>query len=137
LDPAMMEGEETPVEFGRNFLRARNSVLSDERGLLPWEIEKYLRERVVQTDFTKASSEAFTVSMCEYVDKNIVQKLAQIRKKHGLLPGLYEGDSDDGKNGTSEIQNTITHSQHLQRGRRPSWCTLPQSTLIISLIFVA
>lgn len=92
LDPAIMEGGDVPVEFGRNWRGCQALCpASKGEGLLPWEVEEVVERELGGRRFLKCSEE-FLKSLRGFIQKEVVEKLAKAREQRGLSGGRVRGE---------------------------------------------
>ncbi|KAI9497890.1 hypothetical protein BDB00DRAFT_755731 [Zychaea mexicana] len=95
LDPMTIEGDGVPVEFERNLKHVRLTVsANDEPGLLPWQILTISEAEMEKPIWTQNCTPAFIEMTRKFVTEKIARKLANIRKKNDMLPGLAVPDED-------------------------------------------
>ncbi|KAJ3036140.1 hypothetical protein HDV00_003052 [Rhizophlyctis rosea] len=116
LDPASMEGENKPVVFQRNLQHcmALYNHPEDER-LLPWEITELVKSELGKPRFEKALSHAYLQSLTDFVQKEVVKKLVNARKAHGL-PACTEEDETTTieEEQTANLKMKVTKQQILK-----------------------
>jgi DNA-directed RNA polymerase III subunit RPC1 len=97
LDPAMMEGDECPVEFRRTLLSAMHHYPREcgEKTLLPFEILPVLDSCLNEKKMDKLCSEAFLDSMKQFMEKNLIQPIIKYRQKFSLPPAKNENEIID------------------------------------------
>ncbi|KAI8880930.1 beta and beta-prime subunits of DNA dependent RNA-polymerase [Backusella circina FSU 941] len=95
LDPMTIEGDGIPVEFTRN-LRHIKEVYPplNDRGLLPWEINYITQNETDREIWKKNCMPTFIEITHKFVNDHMANKLANIRKRHGLQSGLSIPDED-------------------------------------------
>ncbi|KAF9436386.1 hypothetical protein BGZ76_004117 [Entomortierella beljakovae] len=117
LDPAVLEGNGTPVLFDRNFASAQHMfpVTSKDIKLLPWQINKYAEETIESPKWSKNCSKEFTASLLSYVKTQISGKLLNIREAHDMMSGEHdpgeEYDDLDIDIGTSELIKKLVNTK--------------------------
>ncbi|GJN89850.1 hypothetical protein Rhopal_002839-T1 [Rhodotorula paludigena] len=90
LDPANLEGDGKPVVFERTWAHARALKLDlAEEGLLPYEINRRVREKTATPYFTNSCSEEFLKEVRDFVDEHIARKAAAYREQYGMPPALH------------------------------------------------
>ncbi|KAF7729475.1 hypothetical protein EC973_004455 [Apophysomyces ossiformis] len=95
LDPMTIEGDGVPVEFDRNLQHVKITTRAgNEPGLLPWQIMKITEEETERPIWKENCMQSFIDMVTKFVGDKVAGKLANIRKKHGLLPGLSIPDED-------------------------------------------
>lgn len=95
LDPMTIEGDGVPVEFERNLKHIRvTTPIGDDDCLLPWEINILTEQEVSRDIWQTNCTPAFIDMTRSFVEDKIAKKLANIRKQHGMLPGLSVPDED-------------------------------------------
>ncbi|KAF9349052.1 hypothetical protein BGX26_012591 [Mortierella sp. AD094] len=92
LDPAVLEGNGTPVLFDRNFVSALHMlpVARDERRMLPYQIRGYAERTVESPRWARNCSREFIASLLLYVNNHIAGKLQSIREAHGMMSGEHD-----------------------------------------------
>ncbi|KAL0083699.1 hypothetical protein J3Q64DRAFT_1748787 [Phycomyces blakesleeanus] len=95
LDPMTIEGDGIPVEFERNLKHVKICTpLNGEEGLLPWQIIKLAEDVTSQDVWTTNCMQSFIDMVLTFINDKVAGKLANLRKKHGMLPGLSIPDED-------------------------------------------
>ncbi|KAF9083486.1 hypothetical protein BGX23_011391 [Mortierella sp. AD031] len=91
LDPAVLEGNGTPVLFDRNFVSALHMlpVTADDARLLPWQIVEYVEKVVESPRWAKNCSKEFIDSLMLYVKNHIAGKLKNIREAYDMMSGEH------------------------------------------------
>ncbi|KAF9991179.1 hypothetical protein BGZ75_002806 [Mortierella antarctica] len=91
LDPAVLEGNGTPVVFERNFVSTLHilPVTKDDKRLLPWQINAYAEKAVESPRWAKNCSKEFIASVLLYVKSHIAGKLQQIREAYDMMSGEH------------------------------------------------
>lgn len=89
LDPALMEGDDVPVEFNRCLLASQNVVpiADSEKRLRANEILSFTKKVLDSREFSVCSSE-FLYQLFEFVEK-IAKKLVDYEKKYGDMYGKF------------------------------------------------
>ncbi len=104
LDPASIEGSESPVEFSRNLKHAKaihyNDSIKDY--LLPWQIIQE-KERQITSPRFKGCSDEFLKALNDFIDKSVVNTIVSSRVAHGLSSGLDKCDQWDSSRGMFTI----------------------------------
>jgi len=100
LDPASIEGSDSPVEFSRNLKHSIAFHLNDsiKEYLLPWQIIDETESQITATRF-KGCSEEFLKALKKFIDKSVVDALVSSRVAHGLPTGLDKDDRWDSNYG--------------------------------------
>ncbi|KAI8635919.1 hypothetical protein BD408DRAFT_426964 [Parasitella parasitica] len=95
LDPMTIEGDGIPVEFSRNLRHIKEITPPKiDRGLLPWEINLFAEKETQRDIWKKNCMPTFIEMVLNFVNEKMANKLAKIRKAHGLQPGLAIPDED-------------------------------------------
>ncbi|KAF9569256.1 hypothetical protein EC968_002626 [Mortierella alpina] len=91
LDPAVLEGNGTPVVFERNFISTLHilPVTKDDKRLLPWQINAYAEKAVESPRWAKNCSKEFIASVLMYVKNHIAGKLQKIREAYDMMSGEH------------------------------------------------
>ena len=89
LDPALMEGEESPIEFKRNFLSAQNQNPREltEALLLPHQILTFAEAAMQHKDYSVLPLD-FKASIMSFLRRSVAERLAKLRSDQGLLECL-------------------------------------------------
>ena len=93
LDPASIEGADSPVEFTRNLKHAISIHCGDEEKeyLLPWQILEE-KEKQLRSDRFKSCSNEFLNALHKFMEDSVVKNLVNIRIVHGLSTGLDKNE---------------------------------------------
>ncbi|KAF9919505.1 hypothetical protein FBU30_010929 [Linnemannia zychae] len=91
LDPAVLEGNGTPVLFDRNFASTLHifPVKPGETRLLPYQIVEYVEKAVKSPRWAKNCSKEFIDSLMMYVKVHIAGKLKSIREAYDMMSGEH------------------------------------------------
>ncbi|KAG0249377.1 hypothetical protein BG011_009370 [Mortierella polycephala] len=91
LDPAVLEGNGTPVLFDRNFVSTIHilPVTKDDKRLLPWQINAYAEKVVESPRWAKNCSKEFIDSLLIYVKTHISGRLKSIREAYDMMSGEH------------------------------------------------
>ncbi|KAG0209917.1 hypothetical protein BGX28_009884 [Mortierella sp. GBA30] len=91
LDPAVLEGNGTPVLFDRNFVSTLHILptTEDDKRLLPWQINAYAEKVVESPRWAKNCSKDFIASLLVYVKNHIAGKLQKIREAYDMMSGEH------------------------------------------------
>lgn len=82
LDPALMEGEEKPVDFERSFLSSRYQNLDNTICIPANEMMQKLEELLRDPSFN--CSPQFADSIKDFVNTQVVERIAQLNERHSL-----------------------------------------------------
>lgn len=93
LDPASIEGSDSPVEFSRNLKHSISIHLNDAKKdyLLPWQILREKDRQLKATRF-KSCSEEFLKALNNFIQNAVVSRLVSSRIAQGLSTGLDENE---------------------------------------------
>ncbi|KAI8370510.1 uncharacterized protein BYT42DRAFT_502192 [Radiomyces spectabilis] len=95
LDPMTIEGDGIPVEFERNLKHVKTLVpMGREVGLLPWQIIDITEQETQRPIWVLNCRTSFIDMTKNFIRDKVAGKLANIRKKHGMLSGLAKPDED-------------------------------------------
>ncbi|KAG0310942.1 hypothetical protein BGZ97_012208 [Linnemannia gamsii] len=119
LDPAVLEGNGTPVLFDRNFVSTLHilPVTAGDVRLLPWQIVEYVEKVVASPRWAKNCSKEFIDSLMMYVKVHISGKLKSIREAYEMMSGEhnpgeeYEGmdiDEDEPEEVKKIVNNKLS-----------------------------
>ncbi|KAI1321791.1 hypothetical protein EDD11_000067 [Mortierella claussenii] len=119
LDPAVLEGNGTPVLFDRNFISTLHMlpVIESDKRLLPWQITEYTQRVVESARWSKNCSKEFIAALLMYVKSHIAGKLKNIREAYGMMSGEhnpgeeYEGmdmDEDEDEEVKRIVNNKLS-----------------------------
>ncbi|KAF8945157.1 hypothetical protein BGZ47_003153 [Haplosporangium gracile] len=119
LDPAVLEGNGTPVLFDRNFVSTLHilPVTANDVRLLPWQIVEYVEKVVASPRWSKNCSKEFIDSLMMYVKVHISGKLKSIREAYDMMSGEhnpgeeYEGmdmDEDEPEEVKKIVNNKLS-----------------------------
>ncbi|GAA5990879.1 hypothetical protein JCM11641_002868 [Rhodosporidiobolus odoratus] len=104
LDPANLEGDGKPVVFERTWNHARALRLNvTEEGLLPYEINKLVDDKLSTPYFTNSCSKEFLADVREFVSKEIAEKAAGYREEYGMPPALKPLKKGENKFGKASL----------------------------------
>ncbi|KZT66991.1 beta and beta-prime subunits of DNA dependent RNA-polymerase [Daedalea quercina L-15889] len=95
LDPACLEGDAQPVEFLRAWSHASSIGSRHTRGLLPFEIMELVDKELSKRKFTNECTAAYIATIRGFFSEHIAQKLAEIRRDHGMFEALERDDEWD------------------------------------------
>ncbi|KAG0021924.1 hypothetical protein BGZ81_008743 [Podila clonocystis] len=89
LDPAVLEGNGTPVLFERNFASTLHIYppTNEDRKLLPYQIKEYAEKTVTSARWAKNCSKEFVDSVMMFVQNHVSGKLSMIREAYGMMSG--------------------------------------------------
>ncbi|KAI7872362.1 hypothetical protein BDF14DRAFT_1717191 [Spinellus fusiger] len=89
LDPMTIEGDGIPVEFERNLRHVKICTpLNGEDALLPWQIIRLTKEETSGPVWTQNCLQSFIDMVLNFIRDKVAGKLANLRKKHGMLSGF-------------------------------------------------
>ncbi|KZS94039.1 beta and beta-prime subunits of DNA dependent RNA-polymerase [Sistotremastrum niveocremeum HHB9708] len=88
LDPACLEGETQPIEFVRAWSHASSIASRAGRGLLPFEVIDIVNEEMTGKRFVTACTPAYRATVRTFVAESIANRLAKVRKSHGMFDAL-------------------------------------------------
>ncbi|KAF9109757.1 hypothetical protein BGX27_007243 [Mortierella sp. AM989] len=92
LDPAVLEGNGTPVLFDRNFASALHilPITRGDRRLLPYQIMAFAETTVGTPRWARNCSREFIDSLMLYIRDHIAGKLQSIRESYGMMSGQHD-----------------------------------------------
>ncbi|KAF8977809.1 hypothetical protein BGZ46_007106 [Entomortierella lignicola] len=116
LDPAVLEGNGTPVLFDRNFESTLHMLpcTKDDKRLLPYQIREYAEKTVETPRWSRNCSSEFIASLLLYVNNHIAGKLQGIREAHDMMsgehnPGEEYEDMDIDEFVDESVRNTVNN----------------------------
>ncbi|KAG0057284.1 hypothetical protein BGZ83_000074 [Gryganskiella cystojenkinii] len=127
LDPAVLEGNGTPVLFERNFISTLHihPVTATDVRLLPWQINAYAEKVLASPKWTKNCSREFIDSVSMFVKTNIAGKLKKIREAYEMMsgefnPGEEYEDMDLDEDVEADVKNIVNNKmsvteRHMER----------------------
>ncbi|KAH9853367.1 beta and beta-prime subunits of DNA dependent RNA-polymerase [Lenzites betulinus] len=95
LDPACLEGDAQPVDYERSWRHACSVANRSSRGMLPFEILEFVDRELATRKFTAECTAAYLGTIRGFISEHIVQKLAEVRKLHGMFEALEREDEWD------------------------------------------
>ncbi|KAF9383969.1 hypothetical protein CPC16_008651 [Podila verticillata] len=116
LDPAVLEGNGTPVLFERNFASTLHIYppTAEDRKLLPYQIKEYTDKTVASPRWAKNCSKEFVDSVLMFVQSHVSGKLSKIREAYGMMsgasnPGEEYEDMDMDEDVDRETKNIVNN----------------------------
>ncbi|OCH86035.1 beta and beta-prime subunits of DNA dependent RNA-polymerase [Obba rivulosa] len=88
LDPACLEGDAQPVEFLRAWSHASAIASRNTRGLLPFEIFEFVDRELATRRFISECTPAYLATVRGFISEHIVDRLAEVRRQHGMYDAL-------------------------------------------------
>ncbi|CAG8437968.1 16808_t:CDS:10 [Acaulospora morrowiae] len=86
LDPAYLEDEVLPVDLKRNLQHVINvTPRGGDRALLPYEIKEIAKGVLEGEKFRKSCTSSYIGSLNNFIQKELVEKLASIRDSYSLM----------------------------------------------------
>ena len=95
LDPTNLEGDDSPVDFGRTWTHIENLI--DDKGgqaLQPHEVMPLVKSLFINHEFRKNCSDEFAESTVGFI-RGLVDRLVKIREDFGFIePGDFNMEID-------------------------------------------
>ncbi|KAK7467362.1 DNA-directed RNA polymerase III subunit C1 (rpo31) [Stygiomarasmius scandens] len=95
LDPACLEGDAQPLDFARAWSHASAMVSRGGRGLLPFEILELVDKELGTHRYTTECTSAYLSLIRSFIVEHAVNRLAKVRKQHGMYDALERSDDWD------------------------------------------
>ncbi|KAG0005321.1 hypothetical protein BGZ65_011422, partial [Modicella reniformis] len=134
LDPAVLEGNGTPVLFDRNFANTLRvfPVRADDKILLPYQITEYAQKTVESPRWAKNCSKDYIDSLLMFVKTHIAGKLKAIREAYNMMSGEYnpgeeyDEDMDIDEDVAQEVMKVVNNKlcvtqRHMERFLYVCW----------------
>ncbi|KAG4301444.1 hypothetical protein PCK1_002370 [Pneumocystis canis] len=106
LDPTYLEGDSCPVEFAGTWNHCNNITSKiQSKKLLPYEIIEITSKYLENPKFDNCT-ENFKNSLLNFIQKNVAQYLAAIRKRKNLVPFLEQPTNSECENVIDKLSET-------------------------------
>ncbi|KAG6885787.1 hypothetical protein C0993_009892 [Termitomyces sp. T159_Od127] len=115
LDPACLEGDPHPLDFGRAWNHACAIASRTGRGLLPFEVLEIADQEMSAPRFVSECPAAYMATIRGFLIDNVVHKIANARKSQGMFEALDREEEWDEETdlsmGASEADKAVVDNK--------------------------